>query len=324
LNRQILVTGATGFIGRPLCSALARAGLSVRALCRAPRQEFDSPGVAWQCCRDLATVEQWQPILGGIDTIIHLAGRAHVLHEHGNDAEDLYLRDNFTATLALARGAIECGVRRFVFLSSIKVYGDGPFSQPLAANQEPVPSEPYGRSKWRAELALLALAAESSMDIVIVRPPLVYGPGVRANFLRLLRWVERGVPLPLAAVHNQRSLIGLDNLMDFMVSLTLRSESTGGTWHVADREVISTAEMIRILATHMQRPFRLFPFPPALLRWGLTLAGRSLEYTRLCGSLVVDTQTTRDQLRWQPPHSLDDGLARTVAWFKNTRRDTES
>jgi len=221
----------------------------------------------------------------------------------------------------LARGAIACGVRRFVFLSSIKVYGDGPFSQPLATTREPAPSDPYGRSKWRAEQALRSLAAESAMDIAIVRPPLVYGPGVRANFLRLLRWVERGVPLPLAAIHNQRSLVGLDNLTDFLVNIATRSAPVAGTWHVADRETCSTAEMIRILATHMQRPVRLFPFPLALLRWGLTLAGRSREYIRLCGSLVVDTQATRDQLHWQPPHSLDDGLARTVAWFNDTRRE---
>jgi UDP-glucose 4-epimerase len=250
---------------------LARAGLAVRALHRGPRQESDSPSIEFENCGDIAAVARWQPILDGIDTVLHLAGRAHVLHEHGNDAEELYLRDNFTATLALARGAIEYGVRRFVFLSSIKVYGDGPFSQPLAATREPAPSDPYGCSKWRAEQALTSLAAESAMD--------------------------------------------------FMVSLTVLSESTAGTWHVADREVVSTAELIRILAAHMQRPARLFSFLPALLRWGLTLAGRSREYTRLCGSLVVDTQATRDQLHWHPPHSLEDGIARTVAWFNGTRRE---
>jgi nucleoside-diphosphate-sugar epimerase len=315
----VLVTGSTGFLGRPLCHALAGSGLNVRALYREPRQAPAASGIQAVPCRDIASIEQWRPILAGIDTVIHLAGRAHVMHERSTRGTSAYMRANLESTMLIARAAAAHGVRRFLFLSSIKVYGDGPFSQPLAATRIPAPDDEYGRSKWGAEQGLRALGAESPMEIAIVRPPLVYGPGVRANFLRLLRWVSSGLPLPFSAVHNKRSLLGLDNLIGFLVGLALRPDPSAGTWHVADIEACSTADLVRRLAAHMQRPAHLLACPPYLLRAGLNLLGRSRDYHRLCGSLVVDIQPTCDQLRWLPPHSLDDGLARTVAWFQGIR-----
>jgi UDP-glucose 4-epimerase len=255
-------------------------------------------------------------MLDGVDTVIHLAGRAHVVRDAAIDSATRYTHDNIDATIAIARGAIDCGVRRFVFMSTVKVFGDGPFTEPLCPWQTPAPNDSYGRSKLLAEHALKALARQAPIDMVIVRPPLIYGPGVQANFLRLMNCVERGLPLPLAGVRNQRSLVSVFNLNDLLRHLVEREESCAGTWHVCDGQDCSISQLIRELAAQMSRPARLFALPPVLLRTAFTLAGRRLEYDRLCGSLQVDMSETNARLAWHAPFSLREGLARTVTWYE--------
>ena len=316
LTSRVLVTGATGFVGLPLCLTLASTGHQVLALSRRPLAQLDAAGIELHTCTDIATAPLWRPILDGVDTVIHLAGRAHVLNDGAPDSAMRYTHDNVDAAMAIARGAIDCGVKRFVFMSTIKVFGDGPFLEPLRPWQAPAPNDDYGRSKLEAEHALRELAREAAIDMVIVRPPLVYGPGVRANFLRLMNWVERGVPLPLSGVRNQRSLVSVFNLNDLLRHIVERQESCAGTWHVSDGQDCSISQLIRELAAQMSRSARLFPLPPGLLRTAFTLARRKHEYERLCGSLQVDMRETSARLGWRPPLGLQEGLARTVAWYE--------
>jgi nucleoside-diphosphate-sugar epimerase len=320
LTCRVLVTGASGFVGLPLCLTLARAGHRVRALTRRPLAQFDAAGIEVHTCTDIATVPQWPPILDGVDTVIHLGGRAHLMSDGARDSAMRYRHDNVDATIAIARAAVDSGVRRFVFMSTIKVFGDGPFQEPLAPWHTPRPNDDYGRSKLQAEDALRSLGQSSAIDMDIVRPPLVYGPGVRANFLRLMNWVERGLPLPLAGVRNQRSLVSVFNLNDFLRQVVERKESCAGTWHVSDGQDCSISQLIRDLALQMSRPARLFRLPSVLLRTAFTLAGRKHEYDRLCGSLQVDMNETIARLAWHPPLNRQEGLARTVAWYKEQPR----
>lgn len=313
---RVLVTGASGFVGLPLCLTLARAGLRVRALTRRPLAQFDAAGIDVHTCADIAAELQWRPMLDGIDTVIHLAGRAHVMADAAADSAKRYQHDNVDATIAIARAAVDSGVRRFVFMSTIKVFGDGPFTEPLRPWRTPTPEDDYGRSKLQAENALRALSQSAAIDMVIVRPPLVYGPGVRANFLRLMNWVDRGLPLPLAGVRNRRSLVSVFNLNDLLRLLAERRESCAGTWHVSDGQDCSISELMREVAALLSRPARLFALPPFMLRAAFTLAGRRREYERLCGSLQVDMSQTNTKLAWRPPLSRQEGLAQTVAWYQ--------
>ena len=321
MTSRVLVTGATGFVGRPLCLTLASAGHQVHALSRRPLAQLDASGIEVHTCTDIATEPLWRPMMDGVDTVIHLAGRAHALRDAAPDSAMRYMHDNVDATLAIARAAIDCGVRRFVFMSTIKVFGDGPFLEPLRPWQTPVANDDYGRSKLQAEIALRELARQAAIDMVIVRPPLVYGPGVRANFLRLMNWVERGVPLPLSGVRNQRSLVSVFNLNDLLRHIVERQESCAGTWHVSDGQDCSISQLIRELAAQMSCAARLFALPPGLLRAAFTLARRKHEYDRLCGSLQVDMSETSARLGWwRPPLGLQEGLARTVAWYEGRNR----
>ena len=309
------MTGAGGFVGRQLCARLIEAGIRVHGVSRRPVASLSSAGMQVFEVSDVASYGGWKAALVGVDTVIHLAGRAHVLRESTADSRSLYFHNNVESTKSVARGAIDCGVRQFIFMSSVKVFGDGPFAEPLSPSDRAIPSDDYGRSKLEAEQWLLATGQREGLEVAVVRPPLIYGPGVRANFLRLMSWVERGVPLPLARLANRRSLVSVWNLNDLLLRLIERRGAAGGVWHVSDGEDISTTRLVEEIARHMRRPARLFSVPHSLARWAMSVAGRGLEYDRLFASLQLDVTDTIARLQWYPPVSARDGLARTVQWY---------
>jgi UDP-4-keto-D-QuiNAc 4-reductase len=309
--KRVLVTGATGLIGRALCPRLAESGYRVRAALRSPRP-LPACIAEWTVVGSIGSATQWAPALEGVDLVVHAAARAHVA---GDSAErQQYAEVNANGTGRLARAAVAAGVRRFVYLSSIKVNGEGMAQRPYCADDVPNPRDEYARSKLEGEMQLRHAAPAGGMEVAIVRPPLVYGPGVRANFLRLMRWIDQSRPLPFGAIQNQRSLVNVWNLGELIVTLLALPRAVDGVWLVSDGVDVSTPDLVRRLGCALQRRVRLLPVPPGVLRvWG-ALAGRSAEMARLCGSLTVSTVATR-ALPWSPPVALDEALARTAAWY---------
>ena len=311
--RNALITGVTGFVGSALVHRLRADGVGVRG---AVRREVASSGSfepVMVGAVDRAT--EWANALTGVDAVVHLAARVHVMDEPEADPLVAFRRVNVEGTLRLARQAAETGVRRFVFVSSVKVNGEEtPVGQPFRETDQPGPGDPYGVSKREAEDGLLALSAETGLEVVIIRPPLVYGPGVGANFGSLLRWVHKGVPLPLGAVtQNLRSLVALDNLVDLIVTCLEHPAAAGETFLVADGDDVSTAGLLRKVGNALGRPARLVPMPVWMLRAGATALGKREMARRLLGSLQVDASKAREVLGWVPPVSLDEGLRRAVA-----------
>ena len=250
---------------------------------------------------------------------MHLAARVHVMNDKNPDPLAEFRRVNVEATANLARQAAAAGVKRFVFLSSVKVNGEfTEAGQPFTADDAPAPEDPYGVSKHEAEELLRQIAAETGMEVVIIRPPLVYGPGVKANFQSMMRWLARGVPLPLAAVtENRRSLVALDNLVDLIVTCLNHPAAANQTFLVSDGEDISTAELLNRMGAAMGKPARLFYLPPTLLKLGASVLKRPGIYQRLCGSLQLDIAKTRQLLGWTPPVSVDEGLRRAAEGFRS-------
>jgi nucleoside-diphosphate-sugar epimerase len=256
-----------------------------------------------------------------VRVIFHVAGRAHVTGERSADPLGEYRRINVAASLDLARRAAISGVRRFVFVSSVKVNGESTLpGRAFTPTDVAEPSDAYGTSKWEAELGLREIAAETGMEIVIIRSPLVYGPGVKANFRAMMRWLYRGIPLPLAAIHNLRSLVALDNLVDLLVTCADHPDAANQTFLVSDGEDLSTADLLRRLAAALGKPARLFPVPEYLLTMAAMLLGQRAAVLRLCGSLRVDISKTRQLLGWSPPISVDEGLCRTAEAYLNETR----
>jgi len=309
---NIGVTGASGFIGSALCPVLEARGNRVT---RFSRTMPAGNGGAFVPMGDIDGNTRWQGRLTGLDVIIHLAARVHMMAEKGEDPA-AYRRTNVEGTLHLARQAFSQGVRRIVYLSSIKVNGEATRTMPFRADDRPSPVDPYGRSKMEAEQGLMAIARETGLEVAILRPPLVYGPGVGANFLRLMRLVERGVPLPFGAVANRRSLIYLGNLVDAITLCLTHPAAANRTYLVSDGEDVSTPELIRRLAAHMGKRARLLPVPVRLLELAGGLAGKGAEVRRLLGSLCVDSSRIRSELGWRPLRILDEGLAETVQWYR--------
>ncbi|HET9388202.1 MAG TPA: NAD-dependent epimerase/dehydratase family protein, partial [Steroidobacteraceae bacterium] len=289
--RRVLVTGATGFVGQVLCAELAKAGYTVRAALRTERS-LPAGMHEKSVVGEIDGKTRWEAALEGVDSIIHAAARTHVLRKSSNDAE-LYARTNVLGTERLATAAVSAGVRRFIYVSTIKVNGEESAGPPYRPDDEPRPTDPYGRSKLQAERVLARVGAAGRMSCAIVRPPLVYGPGVRANFLRLMRWIDRERPLPFGAVHNRRSLVSVWNLSDLLVRLLAPAADSGKIWLVSDGEDLSTPELIHRLAGALHRRARLVPVPPAVLRLCGLLTGTSDQVARLCGSLVLDGSETR-------------------------------
>jgi nucleoside-diphosphate-sugar epimerase len=256
----------------------------------------------------------WDAALNGCDAVIHLAGRAHVMHEQAHDPLQAFRRVNVEGTLHLAEAAMRQGVRRFIYVSSVKVNGERTEDKPFSAADTPAPEDAYGLSKHEAECRLRELA-QDRMEVVIVRPPLVYGPGVRANFLQLMRAVQRGLPLPFGAVDNRRSLVYVGNLADLLATCLTHPAAANKTLMVSDNEDLSTAQLIRLLAEAVHKPARLLPIPPALLRAAAAAVGKRAQAARLLGSLQVDVGATMQALQWRPPYSAREGLALTAASF---------
>lgn len=312
----ILVTGANGFVGTALCNRLVAAGHRVRgALRRRDRLWKSVDGVDYVQVGDIGPDTHWSEALEGVGAVVHLAARAHVMHETAAAPLAAFRAVNVAGTERLARVAAEKGVRRFVYASSIKVNGESTATTPFTEADTAAPVDPYAVSKYEAEQALRLTAKETGLEVVMVRPPLVYGPGVGGNFLRLLQLVERGIPLPLALVDNLRSMIYLGNFADALTVCTIHSAAAGQTFLVSDGEDISTPDLFRALAAALSVPARLFPFPVTLLKLGGLILGKQGEVGRLTGSLQVDSSKIRNTLHWRPRYTLADGLAETARWY---------
>lgn len=304
-----LITGASGFIGGALRATLSRAGYDAVPAVRVAR---GMP--AERVVGEIGPNTDWREVLPGAQAVVHLAARVHVMRDAASDPLSVFRSVNTAGTLNLARQSAAAGVKRFVFVSSIKVNGEGRES-PYTESDPPGPRDAYAISKWEAELGLREIESATGMEVVVLRPPLVYGPGVGANFLRLMRSVEKGRPLPFGRVANRRSLLFLDNFTDAIRLCLEHPSAAGKTFLLSDGEDVSSAELVRRLARVMNRPARLLPVPASWLRMAGALFGRSTEMDRLLGSLTVDSTRIRQELGWRPPFSLEEGLGQTVAYF---------
>jgi nucleoside-diphosphate-sugar epimerase len=319
--KNLLITGGTGFIAQALFQRLTSEGWKVRATLRAENQFKRLPrGISGFVTGDLGSVTDWKSFLEGVDVVVHLAARVHQMREETPNSEEMYRRMNVEVTQTLAEAAGKAGVKRFVFLSSVKAMGEETKAGEAWDESSPCyPVDVYGRSKYDAERVLISLGQKTGLEIVILRLPLVYGPRVKANMARLFNIVERGVPLPLGMVKNARSLLFIGNLADAIMTCIEHPKAAGQTFIVSDGEDKSTPGLIRCIAHALNRPARLLPLPPALLRLAGKLTGRSATVDRLLNSLVVDSSRIRRELAWTPPYSMEQGLKVTADWFKNEK-----
>jgi nucleoside-diphosphate-sugar epimerase len=318
MNGTVVVTGANGFVGQAVCRALLGAGYGVTGLVRhtgtclsgvdewaSAAPDFDGIGLRW-------------PAALQADCVIHLAARVHVMRDTSADPLAAFRATNVDGALRMAKAARQNGVGRFVYVSSIKAVAEVDPGRPLREDDPAMPEDAYGRSKLEAETALRQFAEESGLELVIIRPPLVYGPGVRANFLSLMNAISKGIPLPLGAVTAQRSLVYVDNLADAMVRCATDPRATAGCFHVADDESPTVTDLARKIGEHLRKPARLLPVPPGWLRLAGRLTGRLPQVERLTRNLRVDNTGIRTALGWRPNYTLDEGLERTVRWYRTT------
>jgi nucleoside-diphosphate-sugar epimerase len=304
---KVLVTGATGFVGTALCDVLTASGYGVVP---AVRGRSGMPHEVVVGNLDAST--DWQDALSGCDAVVHLAARVHVMNDTVQDPLALYRATNTEATLNLARQAAQAGVKRFVFISSIKVNGEGRDTA-YRETDVPAPEDAYAISKWEAEQGLQRIARETGLEVVILRPPLVYGPGVKANFLRLMKTIQRGWPLPLGAIRNRRSLLYLGNFVDAIRLCVEHPGAAGRTFLLDDGAAVSTPDLVRAVAHAMGRPARLLTVPVGVLALAGALVGKRAAVVRLTGSLWVDNSFIRSCLGWTPSFTMESGLAATVA-----------
>lgn len=313
---KVFVTGATGFVGASLVSRLNDLGrFGVRAAVRSESGELLA-GVEQVVAGDLTPNTDWQQALLGVDVVVHLAARVHVMQDRASDPLTEFRRVNVDGTLNLATQAAAAGVRRFIFISSIKVNGEFTrLGQVFTVDDVPVTQDPYGTSKWEAEQALHKVAEDTGLEVVILRPPLVYGPGVKANFLRLLDLVNKNIPLPLSMVNNKRSMLYIGNLVDAIIRCIEHPDAANQTFLVSDGQDVSTPELIRMIAKAMSKKARLFPCPAPLLRIIGKVVGKSAEVERLVNSLQIDSAKIRKTLNWTPPFTMEEGITKTVLSF---------
>lgn len=310
-SSRILVTGASGFVGS---AVVARLKEEDRRVISAFRGRVSSEDIVTS--PDLSPSANWRPLLGDVAVVVHTAARVHIMNDSASDPLAIFREVNVEGTLALARQAAEAGVRRFVFLSSVKVNGEITLSgKPFSEADTPSPVDAYGISKAEAEAGLRQIAQETGMEVVIIRPPLVYGPGVRANFQSMMRWLQRGVPLPFQSLENRRSLVALGNLVDLIVLCTGHPAAANRTFLVADGEDMSTPELLRRTAAALGTKARLFPMPAGILAAAASIVGKPTVAQRLCSSLQVDIGTTRRVLDWRPPLTVNQGLDQAARWF---------
>jgi nucleoside-diphosphate-sugar epimerase len=312
---NILITGATGFVGRPLCDRLIVQKKSVSATIRNVSDKERLPReikpIGINSLSDALPREQ----LADIEIVIYLAARVHQMNDNSPNALDAYREINTKAAISLAKQAAEHGIRRFIYLSSIKVNGEG-ISHPYSEKDTPAPTDPYGQSKWESEQELLKLAQETGLEVVIIRPPLIYGPNVKANFLQLLKTIDKSIPLPFGAINNARSILYVGNLVDAIATCLDHPNAKNQTFIVSDGEDLSTTDLIRRLGKALGKFPLLLPVPRDLIRLATKLLGKADIGDRLLGSLQVDSSKIRQMLDWKPPYTVDQGLQATADWFK--------
>lgn len=314
--KRFLITGANGFVGKTLCAELLKRGVAVIAAVRAEHSRV--AGIHTTVVGSIDADTDWRAALHEVDVVIHLAARVHVMKDDAADPLVAFLRVNLSGTENLARQAAQAGVKRLVYVSSVKVNGESTTANPPYSESDPPdPQDAYGLSKWRAEQALQKIAQETGLEIVIVRPPLVYGAGVKGNFISLMTAIDKGLPLPLAGAQNLRSLLYVGNLVDALIACATHPDAAGQTYLLSDGEDISTARLIENLAQSLGRRNRSCYFPQSLLRVAAAVLGRSAQVDRLLGTLQVSNQKICKQLGWYPPFSLEQGLRATADWYNH-------
>lgn len=314
---HLVVTGANGFVGRAVCRLAIGAGHTVTALVRRHGQAPHGVDEWVHDAPDFAGVDHAWPSGLRADCVIHLAARVHVMNEQAADPDAAFDATNVAGTLRVAAAAHAHRVRRIVFASSIKAVAESDGGSPLAEHVVPHPQDAYGRSKLRAERELAQYSASTGLEVVTVRPPLVYGPEVRANFLRMLNAVARGVPLPLGAVPARRSVVYVDNLADALLRCATDARAAGECFHVADDDALSVTALLRMIGDALGRPARLFPVPPLALQTLGKLTGKRAAIDRLTGSLELDTRRIQRVLGWRAPYTTRQGLDATAAWYRS-------
>lgn len=319
---RVAITGATGFVGRAITAYLSQhSEYTVRV---AVRGAYTSSGSATEVVtiKSMEPDSSWAPFVSDAQVVIHAAARVHVMHDVAANPDDEYFRVNVAATLNLAEQAATAGVKRFIFISSIKVNGEATApGAPFTADQPVNPSDPYGVSKSRAEEGLRQIAERTGMAVVIIRPVLVYGPGVKANFLSMMRWLDKGIPLPLGAIHNRRSLVALENLVDLIATCIQHPAAANQTFLVSDGNDLSTTQLLQHMARSLGKPARLLPVPAWLLKTAAVAVGKGSFSQRLCGSLQVDISKTCTMLGWTPPVSVEDAMKAAAHYFLEHKND---
>jgi nucleoside-diphosphate-sugar epimerase len=318
---KILITGANGFVGLPVSQYLISTGHQVVGTIRS-RDSLSvvNSQIHLKVIGYIDELTDWQDCLAGVECVIHLANRAHVMDEQSNNPLALYRKVNAEGTLNLARQAAAAGVKRLIFISSIKVNGESTLpGQALTSNNQHVPVDPYSLSKYEAELGLKLIAEHTGLEVVVIRPPLIYGPGVKANFLKMMQWVEKGIPLPLGDIQNQRSMLGLDNLINFIELCLTHANAPGQTFLVSDDHDVSTTELLKEIASAMHQPSRLLSIPQYFIEKSLILLGQRHISERLCGLLQLDISLAKRLLSWKPPHTFKDQLSKTALDYLSSR-----
>lgn len=322
LNKNILVTGANGFIGKALVQFLCNMGYAVRATVRSEcalnqlvtlRDKQNYKNLTLYNLGDLSAVTDWKEALKEVDTVVHCAARAHILNETSNNPLESFRQTNCIATQCLATEASRLGVKRFIFLSSIGVLGNSSEITPFNEYSQPNPKVPYAQAKWEAEQTLLQLC--KTMELVIIRPPLVYGTDVKGNFEKLLRLINKGIPLPFGKIKNKRQFIGIDNLIDFISTCIESPEAANQVFLIADKEQISTTELIQILSKHMQKKTLLIPIQQKILQYALDLMGKKRLKDQLLGNMEICLLKAKKVLNWEPAFSMNEQLEKTIKHY---------
>jgi len=317
LSKKILITGANGFVGQALCRTLKdfseyRLSLAVRDIHNPSLRDLNGAEIVG--IADIGPETDWRKALEGVETVVHLAARVHIMNETASDPLAEFKQTNTKGTLRLARQASEAGVNRFIFISTIKVNGEEG-QRPYTEDDTPNPQDPYAVSKFEAEEGLKRIASASAMEAVIVRPPLIYGPGVGGNFIKLIRLIDQGFPLPFLSINNRRSLLSVNNLAHFLIHCIGYSKKIKGTFLLSDGNDLSTPDLIRLLAQCLGKKARLFPVPKGLMKGISSALGQRAAFDRLWGSLQVDICKARKTLDWTPKYTHQHEMQQTTDWY---------
>lgn len=314
---RVLVTGAAGFVGKWLCPQLSKCGHEVVAVVRNKPTDPIEGAMSTFCLGDIRSCTDWSATLTGVDAIVHLAARTHTIEKDANDKETLFHEVNVEGTMKLAASAAAMGVRRFVYMSSVKAVAECSGVEPLNEAMRSIPENNYGITKLKAEKGLLRLAKKTKIEVIILRAPLIYGPGVKANMLNLIQACDKRLPLPLGSLFNKRSLIYLENLVDAIICLIEVKGLSEDIFFVSDGETVSTTELIKRIGAALGKSPRFIPCPIWALHLFGFLSGKSEMVNRLTGSLEVDDQKIRGKIGWIPPFNMKEGLEKTAFWYKN-------